>query len=151
MKIRVHSDISGFKIPDHLYKIADWVCEQCKLYIVSLDIILINDEQLRELHKKYLNDDSYTDVMTFNTGDKNNIEGEIYISVERAAVQAKQYKVSLQEELARLVIHGCLHLAGYDDKETTSLARMKHKENLYVREAIELFLNNSQVGFTQEN
>ena len=72
---------------------------------------------LRELNKKYRNKNKTTDVLSFNLGDKKNIMGDVYISVPAAKRQAKEYNISLKEELLRLAIHGTLHVLGYTHKE----------------------------------
>ncbi len=122
-----------------LQKIANWSSEKLKLPLASLNVIITDDIHLREMHKRYLDDDSPTDVLTFNLGKKDAIEGEIYISLDRAKDQAALYNVSLLEELSRLIIHGILHLAGLDDQNAASRREMKKKEDLFVREAIELY------------
>jgi rRNA maturation RNase YbeY len=122
-----------------LQKIANWTCEKLKLYSESLAVIIIDDEALRRMHDQYLGDDTYTDVMTFNLGEGRAVEGEIYISLDRAREQAAAYGVSLPEELARLIIHGILHLAGWDDREPADRRKMKMQEDALVAEARDLF------------
>ena len=103
-------------------------CNELNLSALSITFIFVTDEKLAEMHGTYLQDNSKTDVITFNLGDKD-IEGEIYISKDRAFEQAKQYEVSFEEEIIRLVIHGILHLAGYDDIEEQDGKEMKKIEN----------------------
>ena len=93
----------------------------------SIQIIFVDDETLRTMHEDYLNDPDYTDVMTFNLGD-DQIEGEIYISVDRVKENAKIFEVSVEKEICRNIIHGILHLKGYTDKEDTEKTIMKQKE-----------------------
>ncbi len=82
MNISIHAEQPEVKKNRSiLQKIANWSCEKLKLPASSLTVIVTNDEHLKGYHKKYLNDDSYTDVMTFNLGDEEVIEGEIYISL----------------------------------------------------------------------
>jgi len=142
MEIRVNGDFKDIDEDiDLLKSVIDWTCEQIKLSPRSVDIILVDDETLRELHKIYLNDDTKTDVMTFNLGDENSIESEIYISLTRAEAQAAEFDVSLIEEIIRLLIHACLHLAGYDDQEEVQRIQMKKAEDQYVTLACKRFLN----------
>ncbi len=75
----------------------------------------------------------------------NEIEGEIYVSIERAIDQSKQYKVSPEIEICRLLIHGCLHLAGYDDLKETDLDELKKIENELVEEVISIYHNKLHV------
>lgn len=103
----------------------------------SINIIISNDEYLSRLKKIYFNQNVYTDVMTFNLEDSNEpIEGEIYISMDRIFSNATVYQKSLDEELKRVMIHGILHLIGYNDdtkqkKENMTLLENKYISNLY--------------------
>ncbi|MEO7802730.1 MAG: rRNA maturation RNase YbeY, partial [Ginsengibacter sp.] len=74
-----------------------------------LNIIFCSDEYLLRLNKKFLTHNTYTDIITFNYSN-NNVEGELYISWERALVNANKFKVNMNFEILRLIIHGCLHL-----------------------------------------
>jgi len=100
-----------------------------KYHVRELDVILVDDEYLRKLHHKYLNDNSYTDVMTFNLTESGEIEAEIYISYDRAQFHAKQYQVPVEDEIARLICHGLLHLRGYDDGTPAKRQKMHQMEN----------------------
>ncbi len=99
-----------------------------------IQIILVDDDYIRNLNKKYLHKDSATDVIAFPLSGDNEklIEGEIYISVETVKEQAKRYKVKLKEELHRMVIHGILHLLGYSDKTEEDKQKMTHLENYFL-------------------
>jgi probable rRNA maturation factor len=81
-------------------------------------------------------------VMTFNLGEDDSIEGEIYISLPRAYEQSQEYGVTIREELSRLVIHGCLHLAGHDDRDDKARDGMKKLEDELVAKAINEYLRN---------
>lgn len=81
----------------------------------------------------YLNHNYDTDVITFAyENDKNNLDGEIFISTEKVKKNAKFYDVSNIQELKRVIIHGCLHLAGYDDRTEKQKELIKTKENFYL-------------------
>lgn len=101
--------------------------EQMK--VTSLNIIFVDDAYLKDLHQRYLDDDSETDVMTFNLNETGPIEGEIYISLDRAHAHARQFGVTAEMEVARLIIHGLLHLKGYDDHTVEEQKRMREKED----------------------
>jgi len=116
---------------DQILNIVDEVCAKTGLHVKSCNIIFVSDKELAEMHHRYLNDPSPTDVITFNLG-SDEIEGEIYISSERAKTQSKEYNVSFENELIRLVVHGLLHLAGYDDLSESDYREMKQKENYFV-------------------
>jgi len=99
----------------------------------EISVILIDDEYLRKLHRDFLNDDTFTDVMTFNLGGEDDIEGEIYISVDRAKRYAMEFNVLPEEEIARLIIHGLLHLNGFDDQTVEEREKMREMEAFYLR------------------
>lgn len=98
----------------------------------EISIIFVDDEFLRKLHKDYLNDDSYTDVMSFNLSEDEQIDGEIYISLDRAQHYATKFGVTFGSEVTRLIIHGILHLKGYDDATEDQKKEMHDLENAYL-------------------
>ncbi|MCB0258530.1 MAG: rRNA maturation RNase YbeY [Calditrichae bacterium] len=100
-----------------------------QLEVSSLNIIFVDDAYLKDLHQRYLDDDSKTDVMTFSLNADGPIEGEIYISLDRARAHAQTYRVTAEMEVARLIIHGLLHLKGYDDHTAEEQKLMREKEN----------------------
>lgn len=128
--INTHPKIKLAKNP--VRKMVQEIFRELGLSFQALNIVVVNDEHLRNLHRDYLSDDSYTDVMTFNLSEGNAIEGEIYISADRAAVQAREFGVTLSEEVGRLIIHGLLHLAGYQDLEPPQRAQMREKEDYFL-------------------
>jgi rRNA maturation RNase YbeY len=135
MEIRISGNISEVAEDLTILKdITEWTCRKLALKPDAIDVILIDDAVMQEMHKIYLDDPSKTDVMTFNLGENEQIEGEIYISLPRAQSQAKDYNVNLRSELARLIIHGCLHLAGYDDQTPEDRDKMKQLEDSFVQE-----------------
>ena len=88
---------------------------------------------MKMLNKNYLNHNYDTDVLTFTyENNKNNLEGEIIISPEKVKKNAGIYDVSQVQELKRVIIHGCLHLAGYDDRTKKQKELIKNKENFYL-------------------
>ncbi len=81
------------------------------------------------MHQKYLNDGSPTDIMTFDlTEEGQDLDAELYISSYRAKEHAERFNLSWENELARLIIHGLLHLAGFDDQTEADYRRMKSEE-----------------------
>ena len=96
-------------------------------------IIFTSDEFLRKMKKKYFNIDVYTDVITFNLEDSDEpLDGEIYISAQRAEDNAKQFGIDWKDEIIRLVIHGSLHLLGFDDGTDDEKDIMTSLENKYI-------------------
>lgn len=99
----------------------------------SLNYIFCSDEYLKQINIQYLNHKTYTDIITFNYNPaKGEIEGEIYISVDRVKENAKTFKSDFQTELHRVIIHGVLHLIGFNDKSKTEKALMREKEDSYL-------------------
>lgn len=97
----------------------------------SINVIILDDIKIHELNKRYLSHDYPTDVITF-TLESEPAEGEIYIGAGVAAQQAKDYGVTLTDELMRLAVHGVLHLAGYDDHTPEERAMMSLLETRYI-------------------
>ncbi|MBU1356929.1 MAG: rRNA maturation RNase YbeY [Candidatus Edwardsbacteria bacterium] len=104
----------------------------------DLTLILADSACLRRLNKKYRNIDKVTDVISFAMLEGNappvadaNL-GDIYISLPRTRRQAREYRVSFEEELKRLMIHGLLHLLGYDHIKPGQAVRMRKKEAIYI-------------------
>ncbi len=98
----------------------------------SITVVLVDDEYLLDVNRKFLNHNYKTDVIAFDLDEGLDIEGEIYVSVDRARVQARRYKVSTKEEIVRLIVHGILHLAGWEDKTRSEKLRMRKRENRYI-------------------
>lgn len=101
--------------------------------LTSLNYIFCTDEYLREINIQFLKHKSFTDIITFNYNrSETEIEGEIYISVDRVRENAETYKTDFLTELNRVMIHGVLHLLGYNDKSRVEKATMREKEDTYL-------------------
>lgn len=99
----------------------------------EINYILTNDQVLLQLNKEYLRHHTLTDIITFDLSDKKGeLTGDIYISIDRARENAKEYRVSICNELQRLMIHGVLHLMGYKDKTSAEKEIMREKEEFYL-------------------
>jgi rRNA maturation RNase YbeY len=99
----------------------------------SLSYIFCSDEHLLGINKQFLKHDFYTDVITFDLSHtRNEIEGEIYLSIDRIKDNAKQLGVSFKEEFHRVIFHGTLHLCGYRDKKNSEIQEMRKRENFYL-------------------
>jgi len=83
----------------------------------DIQVSFISDRRMRTLNRRFLSHDYNTDVITFDLSEgSGTIDGEIYISYERARIQAREFGVSFENEILRLVVHGLLHLLGHNDK-----------------------------------
>ena len=146
IQINYHNITKYIHLKTIFIEVLKWNINILNLPIKTIDIIFTNDAYLKQLHKRFFDLNTKTDVITFNLNENSDfIEGEIYISIDRAVVQSKHYNVRTETELCRLLIHGCLHLAGYNDKNDSDLAIMKEKENKLVEEVNRIFYNKLHV------
>ena len=98
-----------------------------------LSFILCTDEYLLKINREYLDHDTYTDIVTFDSSEQEDvIEGDIFISIERVIENAAKFNVFQRDELHRVIIHGVLHLCGYHDKKKQDKELMTQKENEYL-------------------
>jgi probable rRNA maturation factor len=100
----------------------------------DLNYIFCSDDYLHKINVDFLNHDTLTDIISFDYSVGKELHGDIYISVERVAENAKDFKVSFDEELARVMIHGILHYCGYKDKSMEEAKVMRSKEDFYLKE-----------------
>ena len=100
--------------------------------IIKIEFFFSTDTYLNKLNKKHLNHNTLTDVITLDYSTKKHIIGDIFISVDRITENSKQYQTTFKRELARVMIHGVLHLIGYKDKSVDEKIIMREKENEYL-------------------
>ena len=105
-----------------------------KIKDAELSYIFCNDNLLSKLKMKFFNKNDFTDVIAFrlNSYEEQRVEGEIYISLPRAKENAKTYEENYKKEVARLIIHGCLHLLGYTDETKNQKQIMTNLENVFL-------------------
>ncbi len=94
----------------------------------DINYIFCDDEYLHKINIEYLDHDTLTDIISFDYSVGNELHGDIFISVERVADNAKDYEASFDEELKRVLVHGILHYAGYKDKSEEDELKMRQKE-----------------------
>ena len=98
----------------------------------DLSFVFCDDMDLLDKNRKYLNLDTLTDILTFDYSENKNISGDIYISIDRVKENAKTYKVTFENELNRVMIHGVLHLLGYKDESEKEKGIIRAKEDFYL-------------------
>ncbi len=104
-----------------------------KIRDARISIVFIGSRKSRILNRTFLHHDYVTDVLSFTLESGKYLEGEIYVNLDRARSQAREYKVRYANEIARLIIHGVLHLAGYDDTTAQQKKVMRRQEETYLR------------------
>ena len=95
----------------------------------QINFVFTNDEEVLRANIQYLNHNTYTDIITFDSCEDTRINGDIIISIDRVKENSKKLKVDFKEELHRVIIHGVLHLCGYKDKSKKDAAIMRKKED----------------------
>ena len=113
---------------------------------VEINFIITTDNYLRNLNKKFLNHDYFTDVISFNYSINDTVSGEIYISEDTVRRNSIEYNVSLNNEMLRVMIHGILHLVGYNDETEVEKQKMNHLENKWMKH---FFENSAKQKFTK--
>ena len=99
----------------------------------ELNYIFCSDTFLATINLQYLNHNTLTDIITFDTSeDDGSIEGAIYISLDRVRENAEEFNATFDKELKRVMVHGILHLLGYSDKTSQQKKIMRKKEDAYL-------------------
>ena len=104
----------------------------------QISIIFWSDNYILDINMKYLQHDYFTDIITFDYCKGDKLSGDLFISIDSVRENARLYDVDFQEELYRVIVHGLLHLIGYDDHTKAQIAQMRAKEDYYLslREAM---------------
>ena len=129
----------NFKNKKHIKKLIDFVLIKENVKIKYINFIFCDDNFLLKINNKFLGHDFYTDVISFNYS-SNQIEGEIYISISRVLDNAITYNTDENVELVRVIVHGLLHLCGYNDKNHEEKKSMKLKEDEYMNKYFNNFV-----------
>jgi probable rRNA maturation factor len=134
-QINFFSDNYPFKL-EHPRKTSKWIKESIqkeKKILEQINFIFCSDAYLLEINRQYLNHNYLTDIVTFDQSESlNTIQGDIFISIDRVNENASKFRVPFDQEFHRVLIHGVLHLIGYSDKDSTSKAKMRKKEDAYL-------------------
>lgn len=109
------------------------VAEKEGFRINDLNYIFCSDQYLHKINLEYLNHDTYTDIITFdNSEDENAIEGDIFVSIDRIKDNAISLETQFDEEIKRVIVHGLLHLCGYDDHSAEDKSEMRRLESEFI-------------------
>lgn len=97
-----------------------------------LSIIFCSDNYILDINIKYLQHDYFTDIITFDYCEGDLVSGDLFISIDSVRENALHYNVKFEDELDRVMVHGLLHLIGYDDHTPEETALMRQKEDYYI-------------------
>lgn len=136
MSIKIFYDEVNFRIKGwrKLKKILESIALSRNMEAGDLRFIITDDDTVKEINIQFLKHYYYTDVITFDYCDNDIVNGEVYISIDTVKRNAHNYNVSLNEEVRRVIIHGILHLVGYDDKNDIDRDIMRRKEDFWLSE-----------------
>ncbi|MBR4524904.1 MAG: rRNA maturation RNase YbeY [Bacteroidales bacterium] len=101
--------------------------------IGAINIIFCSDNYILDVNMKYLQHDYFTDIITFDYCEKDILSGDLFISIDSVRENAQFYGTEFVDELNRVMVHGLLHLIGYDDHKEEDIAVMRQKENYYLQ------------------
>jgi rRNA maturation RNase YbeY len=134
LKIRIFYDNVKFRLKESkkVLNIIEKVIRREKKIPGDLIFIISNNKEVRKINKEFLNHNYNTDVIAFDYSERNTLNGEIYISYGKVKENANNYKVSCREELVRVMIHGTLHLCGYDDNTEEKRKLMMEKGEKWI-------------------
>ncbi len=134
MELHFFNEDIDFTLPNKNY-IKSWIINAIKNenYVPGeINFIFTSDKYLLNLNKQYLSHNYFTDIITFNDVQGNIVNGDIFISLETVKNNSLRFGVSFEEELSRVMIHGIMHLIGYDDQTEEQKSEMRKKENEYL-------------------
>ena len=140
MPINFFTEDINFNLP-HKRKIKKWIADEIDKHnktVGEISIVFCSEEKILEINTTYLNHNYFTDIITFPYIEGDEVSTDIYISIPTVNSNAKKYKQIFFQELLRVVIHGILHLVGYDDSTPICKEEMTKKED----ECLRLFNTN---------
>jgi rRNA maturation RNase YbeY len=133
LSVFFHKEELNLKIEEK--KVSDWISssiETLGFTLGNISLIFCTDEYLKKINIQYLNHDYFTDIITFDYSKKNSVSGDLFISIDRVKENAKDNNVDFMNELYRVIIHGVLHLCGYNDKTEGEKKMIRKKENEFI-------------------
>ena len=126
-------DIASLKILKYpVRNVIKIISSEEKIIFSDINIIFCSDNYLLDINKQYLNHDFYTDIITFDYKNVKSISSDIFISIDRVTENALLHNVAFLNELHRIIIHGILHLCGYEDDTAQKKHKMSIRENYFL-------------------
>ncbi len=125
---------TDFKLKDKT-RIRRWlklVAESEIFTLGNISVIFCSDNYILDINNRYLQHDYFTDIITFDYTEKNKISGDLFISVDSVRENSIEYGTAFVDELHRVIVHGILHLIGYDDHTEEEVRVMRAKEDYYL-------------------
>ena len=125
---------TDFKLKDKT-RIRRWlklVAESEIFTLGNISVIFCSDNYILDINNRYLQHDYFTDIITFDYTEKNKISGDLFISVDSVRENSIEYGTAFDDELHRVIVHGILHLIGYDDHTEEEVRVMRAKEDYYL-------------------
>lgn len=116
----------------HRWRIALWLCRVCKMHSRKLgrvNVIFCSDSYLLKINQKFLGHDYYTDVITFDYSEGSDVSGDVFVSVDSVRKNAEIFNQTFDRELHRVIVHGILHILGFDDATETQISTMRCLED----------------------
>ena len=135
MKINFFFDISRkSEIIDTILatKLIKNLLVQEKKKLGEINVTFTDNKRILAINKEFLNHNYYTDIITFNNCIKNVVNGDLLISLDQVEINARKYRYSTEKELLRVILHGVLHLVGYNDSNDDEIRIMRKKEDTYL-------------------
>jgi probable rRNA maturation factor len=133
--IYFHTEDTDYQLLN-VQKIKRWIrsiIESEGFKLKEINYVFCSDTYLHRINLEYLDHDTFTDIITFDNSEKENeIEGDIFISVDRVKENANDFEIDFETELRRVLAHGILHLCGYHDETDEEETQMRTKENQYL-------------------
>jgi len=129
---------SGHRLPvqyDTIESVFHKLIDSFRIPAYDINCIFVEDDALRNMKIEYFDEDVYTDIISFTLDcSEDFLEGELYISPARIRENASEYNVPVKQEFMRVLIHGFLHLMGYDDATEEEKETMKEREDHFLKE-----------------
>lgn len=116
----------------HIKCLLNAIASSNKMSVDQLNYVFVNKETILSVNKQFLNHDYYTDIITFDYTENNIISGEVYICFDVVKENAKIYNTLLFDEVLRVMIHGILHIVGFNDLNDEEKVTMREQENKWL-------------------